>query len=118
MEVPVISLVSSSEEEAATSVRKRKQEEEYRLISDLAGFDILRDVIEAEALLRAKRRERKKPKKKQAVSLHERRSIYVPVYFYHFLCLNCRSCKLVDNHPFCSVRNPFVTKCTLTSRKL
>ncbi|KAB1203821.1 hypothetical protein CJ030_MR8G005085 [Morella rubra] len=66
MEVPVISLVSSSEEEAATSVRQRKQEEEYRLISDLAGFDILRDVIEAQALLRAKRRERKKPKKKQA----------------------------------------------------
>ncbi|KAF5455905.1 hypothetical protein F2P56_025434 [Juglans regia] len=68
LEVPII-LVTSSEDEdehVVTNVSKiRKHEDEYRLISDLSGFDNLRAMVEADALLRAKRMERKKTIKKE-----------------------------------------------------
>lgn len=71
MEVPII-IVTSSEDEndhVATNVRKiRKHEDEDRLISDLSGFDNLRAMVEADALLRTKRKERKKRNKKEIVS--------------------------------------------------
>ncbi|KAG6705057.1 hypothetical protein I3843_07G157900 [Carya illinoinensis] len=66
--MPII-LVTSSEDEdeqVVTNVRKiRKHEDEYRLISDLSGFDNLRAMVEADALLRAKRMERRKTNKKE-----------------------------------------------------
>ncbi|XP_042988965.1 uncharacterized protein LOC122316480 isoform X4 [Carya illinoinensis] len=66
--MPII-LVTSSEDEdeqVVTNVKKiRKHEDEYRLISDLSGFDNLRAMVEADALLRAKRMERRKTNKKE-----------------------------------------------------
>ncbi|XP_041018400.1 uncharacterized protein PF11_0207-like isoform X2 [Juglans microcarpa x Juglans regia] len=67
-EVPII-LVTSSEDEdeqVVTNVSKiRKHEDEYRLISDLSGFENLRAMVEADTLLKAKRMERKKTNKKE-----------------------------------------------------
>ena len=61
-QVPVILLSSSSSEsESGNMNRKRKYEDEYRLISDLTGFDNLRAMIEAE-------KSRKKRKNKNTSS--------------------------------------------------
>ncbi|KAG2698608.1 hypothetical protein I3760_07G158400 [Carya illinoinensis] len=66
--MPIILVTSSEDEDEqfVTNVRKiRKHEDEYRLISDLSGFDNLRAMVEADALLRAKRMERRKTNKKE-----------------------------------------------------
>ena len=61
-QVPVILLSSSSSEsESGNMNRKRKYEDEYRLISDLTGFDNLRAMIEAEKS-RKKRKNKNKNK--------------------------------------------------------
>jgi hypothetical protein len=63
-QVPVILLSSSSSESESGNMnmnRKRKYEDEYRLISDLTGFDNLRAMIEAEKS-RKKRKNKNKNK--------------------------------------------------------
>ncbi|KAK4605717.1 hypothetical protein RGQ29_000141 [Quercus rubra] len=64
-EVGVI-LLSSSEDEKdeVKKKKKRKYEEEYKVVSDLTGFDNLRTMIEAEAEA-FNRRSRKKKKKRR-----------------------------------------------------
>ena len=64
-EVGVI-LLSSSEDEkdGVKKKKKRKYEEEYKVVSDLTGFDNLRTMIEAEVEA-FNRRSRKKKKKRR-----------------------------------------------------
>ncbi|KAM3739162.1 hypothetical protein ACB098_08G004600 [Castanea mollissima] len=65
-EVGVI-LLSSSEDEKdeVKKKKKRKYEEEYKVVSDLTGFDNLRTMIEAEAEAFNRRSRKKKKKKKK-----------------------------------------------------
>ncbi|XP_030971383.1 cingulin-like isoform X3 [Quercus lobata] len=62
-EVGVILLSSSEDEKDEVKKKKRKYEEEYKVVSDLTGFDNLRTMIEAEAEA-FNRRSRKNKKKK------------------------------------------------------
>ena len=64
-EVGVILLSSSEDEKDEVKKKeKRKYEEEYKVVSDLTGFDNLRTMIEAEAEA-FNRRSRKKKKKRR-----------------------------------------------------
>ena len=73
-QVPVILLSSSSSEsEGGNMNRKRKYEDDYRLISDLTGFDNPRAMIEAE-----KSRKKRKKKKKNNPLHTSSQPVYTP----------------------------------------
>ena len=73
-QVPVILLSSSSSEsEGGNRNRKRKYEDDYRLISDLTGFDNPRAMIEAE-----KSRKKRKKKKKNNPLHTSSQPVYTP----------------------------------------
>nr|XP_023920618.1 cingulin-like isoform X6 [Quercus suber] len=64
-EVSVILLSSSEDEKDEVKKKKRKYEEEYKVVSDLTGFDNLRTMIEAEAEAFNRRSRKNKKKKKK-----------------------------------------------------
>lgn len=63
IEKPMILIASSKDGDA--NMDKRKLEDEYKVISDLSGFVNLRDMYEAEATVRTKKRKSPKRRRKK-----------------------------------------------------
>lgn len=96
-ENPMILMASSKDEDANNM---KKFEDEHRIISDLTGFDNLRAMYEAEALMRRKKRKRLR-KGKQKIVYHARKEVSVrcslTISFLFFICID-----LLSFVPFCS----------------
>ena len=81
-QVPVILLSSSSSEsEGGNRNRKRKYEDDYRLISDLTGFDNPRAMIEAEK----SRKKRKRKNKNKNNPLHTSSQPVYPLSLFYIM---------------------------------
>jgi hypothetical protein len=84
IENPMI-LTASSKDEDANNMKK-KFEDEYRVISDLTGFDNLRAMYEAETLMRRKKRKRLR-KGKAKIVYHSQEDVSVRGVLDHFISL-------------------------------
>ncbi|KAJ7973596.1 Zinc finger, CCHC-type [Quillaja saponaria] len=79
MENPLNWMISN-EDEVTTNEKQRiccTKADEYRMISDLTGFENLRDTIEAETFRKRKRRRRKKRNKMNASRVHNEAAVCI-----------------------------------------